>query len=113
MEKHNYVCFECRMAVRRSPADDSDIRCPSCGTECAPLGCELSIPAKTKLKEWKKLKASYESWLSSRAGQQPGRSGRRKKFLLKRIAEVSQYSGSVKSQSELIELQRELETYND
>jgi hypothetical protein len=58
MSNHSWACFTCRTTVRR-PSPSKDVRCRQCGQQSEYLGTKIPIPAKSKLKEWKALEASY------------------------------------------------------
>jgi len=63
----NWVCFECRVACRRPTwrqvthhnpetiGEEGDAKCQHCGKNMRFLGPTIKIPAKNKIKEWKRL----------------------------------------------------------
>jgi endogenous inhibitor of DNA gyrase (YacG/DUF329 family) len=73
MANHTYVCFPCRMTVRRPPRMNSwpdnskmatirrsaPVRCPKCGDICTWLGTKIPAPPHSKRKEW----AALQTWL--------------------------------------------------
>jgi hypothetical protein len=54
---HNFVCFDCRVNVRRSKLAEVDPLCPQCGRECTNLGYKIPIPSKDDLAAWERLYA--------------------------------------------------------
>ena len=52
---HNYVCFECRINVRRSKVAIEVPRCPNCGSECRSVGYKVPIPPKSDPQAWARL----------------------------------------------------------
>lgn len=52
---HNYVCFECRINLRRSKVASEAPRCPSCGNECSCLGYKIPIPPRHDERAWSEL----------------------------------------------------------
>jgi hypothetical protein len=54
---HNFVCFDCRVNVRRSKRAEVAPLCPQCGGECTSIGYKIPIPPKDDLSAWQRLYA--------------------------------------------------------
>jgi hypothetical protein len=54
---HNFVCFDCRVNVRRFKLAEVAPLCPHCGSECTNLGYKSPIPPKDDLTAWERLYA--------------------------------------------------------
>jgi len=52
---HNYVCFDCRIAVRRSKTATALPLCAQCGRECKDLGYKIPLPPKADVDAWQDL----------------------------------------------------------
>lgn len=52
----NWICFDCRAAVREAKTSPRIPLCPSCGVECFDLGSKVAVPKRDKLAAWRKLK---------------------------------------------------------
>ena len=52
---YNYVCFECRINVRRSKVAREVPGCPNCGSRCRSLGYKIPIPRKSDPQMWARL----------------------------------------------------------
>ncbi len=55
MANSSWVCFECRLAVRRPTQHIGDVTCPECGVACWPFGYKTPVPAKRDVGAWRKL----------------------------------------------------------
>jgi|GEM_PF-424876 len=53
---HSWVCFDCRLAIRRPKDTPVGPRCSACGADCVCIGYKIEIPRKVDVKGWKKLK---------------------------------------------------------
>lgn len=62
MSNYAWVCFDCRMAIRR-PGSAKDVRCPGCAKPCECLGYKIPVPPKSKTKVWERLR---ETWFASK-----------------------------------------------
>jgi len=65
MSNHNWVCFSCRLAVRR-PSQAIAARCAACREQCVCLGHKIPIPPRTKLRQWRDLR----NWVFRQRGEQ-------------------------------------------
>ena len=52
---YNYVCFDCRTAIRHPKTAKQAPKCLSCGAECFCLGYKVEIPKHTEHKEWQAI----------------------------------------------------------
>lgn len=57
MANSNWVCFDCRLAVRRPTQHEGTVACPECGEVCWPLGQKVPVPPQRDVKAWKSLHA--------------------------------------------------------
>jgi len=53
MSTITWVCFECRVTLRRK--DQKEPLCPKCGEKCFNMGYKTLIPSKSKAQEWENL----------------------------------------------------------
>jgi|SRR5687768_2556461 hypothetical protein len=59
MSKRNWVCFDCRAAVRREDYTVSDVFCALCSKPLANIGYKIPVPAKRNVRGWEELRAQY------------------------------------------------------
>ena len=52
---HNWLCFDCRIAVRRQIDSDAPV-CPECGSVTIWFGNKYEIPSKSNIYRWNKLR---------------------------------------------------------
>ena len=52
---YNYVCFDCRTAIRHPKTAKQAPKCLSCGAPCFCLGYKVEIPKHTEQKEWQAI----------------------------------------------------------
>jgi hypothetical protein len=61
VSKTNWVCFDCREAVRRPGYTSAAVLCPVCGRQCRNIGDRLRLPSKRAIKGWEVLRASLQA----------------------------------------------------
>jgi hypothetical protein len=59
MSKRNWVCFDCRSVVRREAYTVDSVVCATCSEPRVNLGYKITIPAKTRAKDWESLREQY------------------------------------------------------
>jgi hypothetical protein len=69
MSNFKWVCFDCRMAVRRH-GWAKDVRCPSCARPCLNLGTKAPLPPKTRVRDWLALRDRHYEFERRRALRQ-------------------------------------------
>ena len=57
-----WVCFSCRIAVRRRFTRKPVVPCPECGSACVDVGIKIPVPPKAKRKEWQALEQQIYQW---------------------------------------------------
>ena len=62
MSKRNFVCFECRVAVRREAYSGEPVLCPTCGVLSHNIGYKIPVPPKSKQEAWDKLHLVIGIW---------------------------------------------------
>jgi hypothetical protein len=53
---HNYVCFDCRVAVRRAKTIATLPPCSQCGGQSTDLGYKIALPQKGDADAWEQLR---------------------------------------------------------
>jgi hypothetical protein len=61
MSNKKWVCFGCRVAVRRPQSDKAEVLCSECGKPCSYIGYKIPVPPKGKVREWKLLQEQLHS----------------------------------------------------
>ena len=56
MSNRKFVCFDCRVSVRRDAHAQKVALCPHCGRETNNIGYKIPVPPKTKVSEWEALR---------------------------------------------------------
>jgi len=56
MSKHKFICFKCRISVKRELHPETQVKCPSCGSKCEWIGVKIPVPPKKNIKAWESLK---------------------------------------------------------
>jgi len=55
----NWVCFECRLTIRRARGEVAAPLCSSCGERCVDLGHKCALPPKDNQIAWRKLRERF------------------------------------------------------
>lgn len=55
MSSSSWVCFECRVAVRRPTQFEGEVACAECRAPCWPLGYRIPVPPKRDARAWCQL----------------------------------------------------------
>ena len=55
---HNYVCFNCRVGVRRANSSAVAPTCSACGHLCQSIGYKIPLPSKQDVRAWEILYVS-------------------------------------------------------
>ena len=55
---HNFVCFDCRVAVRRPKTSATAPLCSRCRNACRDIGYKIAVPSKKDTNGWKRLHAT-------------------------------------------------------
>jgi len=66
---HNYVCFACRISVRREKTAESPL-CPRCGQQSRDLGYKIPVPAKDNERAWTDLRIELRESARATAGSE-------------------------------------------
>ena len=56
MSNQKHLCFDCRLAFSREANSTNAVKCSSCGGDCINVGYKISVPPKSKTKEWGHLR---------------------------------------------------------
>lgn len=67
MANSSWVCFECRLAVRRPTQHIGDVTCAECGVACSPLGYKTPVPALRDVGAWRNVLAAETEKKQQRA----------------------------------------------
>jgi len=54
----SWICFDCRLAVRRPTQFVGEVVCPECGVGCWCLGYKIPVPPKRDARAWRQLQES-------------------------------------------------------
>lgn len=88
MSNKKWVCFGCRVAVRRSQNDEAPVLCSECGKPCTYLGYKIPVPPKIKIREWEQLQTKLSQKARETAVARTKASVRRKHDLEQEIARL-------------------------
>jgi hypothetical protein len=56
MRSNTWVCFECRLSVRRPLGFAGSAPCPECGGTCVDIGYKIRIPSRRATRAWSQLR---------------------------------------------------------
>lgn len=105
---NNYVCFNCRTAIRYPKTAPEAPKCRECGSECFCLGYKVEIPKHDDIKAWRELRA--ESGRRALASQQmlTLREVRRQHFVEKEICRLRKMPDNRDRNRQIKKLEEEL-----
>jgi hypothetical protein len=113
MSKRNYVCFNCRTAVRREQYIDRDVLCPDCGKPCENIGYKIPVPAKSKPQEWEDLRERFYAERRDQAEQERIYGVQRRHELENEIAELEGRPSNAGRSAAIKRLRRILQSLGD
>lgn len=90
MPNENWVCFDCRVVVRRKKQHGSVVAasCPGCGRPCRCMGMMLTVPPKSDEKAWNQLRTGVAKSAQDFSEGERVRKARERHALEQRIAEL-------------------------
>ena len=122
MCKGTWVCFDCRVAVRRDTwrlvthihpeligdtCGDS-VSCPHCRGACQFLGPSIAVPPKRDVASWRRLQSEISEFRQSEAARQQKTATRQKHDLEQRIRDLKSRPASSGRTRLVKELEKEL-----
>ena len=110
MSKRNFVCFNCRAAVRREAYSGNAVLCPDCGEECHNIGYKVPVPPKSKTQAWSALREDYFRWRRELVERQAIGKVRRIHALEKEISKLESRPENEGREKEIRRLKRQLES---
>lgn len=98
----NYVCFDCRVSVRRLTDPHAyldhryqrtgrlaeEVRCPECGGPCRELGVYIPVPPKRDVKAWRELEKKLREGRIEEDAEVRRRIVRRRHAIERRIEQI-------------------------
>jgi hypothetical protein len=109
MSKRNFVCFDCRLAVRREADSDDSVRCPKCRQPCQDIGYKIPVPPKSEPGAWKTLREEYWRTQRQEFERRAAEKVQRKHELERQIAELAARPENEGRAKEISRLRRLLE----
>jgi len=105
---YNYVCFECRTAIRHPKTATHAPKCRDCGNECFCLGYKVEIPKHADIRSWRELLAECERRASYFEETIEFRGVRRQHFLEQEILRLRQMPDNRDRNRQIKKLEEEL-----
>ena len=90
MRANTWVCFGCRVAVRRGAHGQPEAKCSACGEAAFNLGHRIRIPEKGDVAAWNALHEAVRKAISSRVTFDRLFAVRRRHELERRVATLEQ-----------------------
>jgi DNA-directed RNA polymerase subunit RPC12/RpoP len=112
MSNRKFVCFDCRVAVRRNANTTKAVLCPNCGKETVNIGYKIPIPPKTKVSEWQALREQIHLQITESVMNQHRNRAAEIHALEKEIEKMASLPSNTGRESLLKELKKRLASYN-
>ena len=106
---HNYVCFNCRTAIRHPKTASRAPRCLTCGVECFCLGYMVEVPRHDDLRAWRDLHTECERRLQASQKTSVLGTVRRQHFLEQKIRRLGSMVSNQDRNRQIKRLEEELE----
>ena len=109
MNKTAWVCFDCRVSVRRDTQCRGDVPCPKCSERCRCLGYKIPVPPKRDAATWEALRSQLNAEKLQRQDRVLKTVVRRRHALEQEIAKLEARPENPGRQAAIRELRKQLE----
>lgn len=109
---HNYVCFECRTAIRHPKMAANAPSCRVCGIECFCLGYKVEIPKCDDLRSWRLLRDECNRRHAAAIDNMDVRAVRRQHDIEQEIRRLKEMPDNKDRNRQIRDLERALERIN-
>jgi len=106
----NWVCFDCRTALRYPKISSRVPVCPGCGADCFCLGYKVEVPRGSAVRAWRQLREECRRRLHVAAVWQKRRRVRWQHDLEKEIIRLERVGANKDRARQIKKLKFELET---